>query len=322
MDDRIFIRFMKEQIIQKYIIFSSIFGIHIDRWKASNNEDTKYPYRIYFYKNNNIIGYIDCEVSNINNKAYSNFLYYFYLHHTNFNISGYYDSSTEQFTYNINDINNDTFDNIKGLLLVSNLYDNLGYCYYISSCLNTFKNNKKIFDLSFNDSKSSAILEIKDYTKGEVLGCYTDFCDNNLSINHSISKNKYCHYITDIRAFVDENDIVKLDLRFNDRSYRKEIYNNSYQLNKSFFESIDFNKISTNIKKCDSRFYKFINYIRKQLTFDNCSLYDILANYSFNIDDSHILTDIASSFKIENTGLNNKILIKMNCTRDKYLKKY
>ncbi len=63
MDKRIFNKYMNEQIIQKIGILGECFSINIDEWHPAK-ENSKYPHRIYFYQENNIVGYIDANTRN------------------------------------------------------------------------------------------------------------------------------------------------------------------------------------------------------------------------------------------------------------------
>ena len=313
MDKRVFREYMKEELIQKTILFSDVFGLSIDKWKTAKECDN-FPYRIYLYEKNNIVGYLDVEadICDIWGGKYiyiSN--YPIELYTPVGNIIGFYDQNS--FKFDFERINSDTVTEINGLFSVEKQLTNDNY--HIGAYL-SFKNNAEDFySVSFNHRCRNATLSIN---KNHELDDLQFYINSGLSISHrtNVVAGNYKN-MNDIHVEKDSSLSVIGTFKFNNIPiYKKDVtIENPVECSDRLDVLIDLEKVNKEIMNYDPHIFELIEEARKILQFPTnkgtISIYDKLAFHCFHKDEDKIKNSFIKDENVSNKLMKNPVLQKM-----------
>ena len=286
MDKRVFREFMRKDVVQKSIIFASVFGISITNWYGSNEND-KFPYRIYFYHGRNLVGYIDATVMQLGDSLFpsSDFPFEFF---TPIGImKGKFDSYQEYFSYNIEE-KNSHFDKIDGLFKIQTYQENDSKNYIIGSFTELKIQNKPLLSVSFNNCVGPKFA-VKSYQHvyeevEYVIGNTPKFVHYNYLNRNQKEK------LAEITLFQDnELEILtaKYDFLTMD-SYQNIIAGSDfYRPIWLTVREVDLKEVWKELENNDPRLLEFLNEVREEMIiYSNkskpISLYDRLATLSFS----------------------------------------
>lgn len=286
MENFAFREFMKNDVVQKTIIFADAFNLNIDGWKPVNSE--KYPYRINFYSANLLVGYIDIVTYEIGSSKYPKTDLPFVLFTPVGKIIGSFSTYLKLFRYYI-EKKTDSFEKIEGLFEVGKYSKEVGEDYRIGSFLNLYNLAGVFVKIDFN--KANYLIDIrKEHAKCiETVRLYIE--GEYLIIEHfNFPQLKERQDLAKIKMKVDfEAPMFRASFDFqNTELYQKDIKINKH----SFFPYwrrigyLDYNAISEEIAKNDPAMFQFIDEVRKSLTMlangiIPVSIYDKLAQLCF-----------------------------------------
>lgn len=318
MKKRVFREYMREELIQKTILFSDVFGLSIDKWKPAKESDN-FPYRIYLYEKNNIVGYLDIEadICDIWDDKYIYIRNYpIELYTPVGNIIGFYDQ--KYFKFNFETINSDTVTEINGFFSVEKELTN---DYYQIGAYLSFKNNAEDFyNVTFNHCIGNGTLNI---SKNHGLDDLQFYVNSGLSISHQtdvVAGNP--QNMNDIRIEEDNSLSVLGTFKFNGLpSYQKDVtIENPVECSNRLDVLIDLEKVNKEIMNHDSHIFELIEEVRNLLQFPTnkgtISTYDKLTFHCFHNDKDRIKHSFIKDENISKRLMKNPVLQKM-CTNHK-----
>lgn len=309
MDKKVFRKYMDEELIQKTVIFADVFGLSIDQWKPAK-ENSKFPYRIYLYEKNNIVGYLDVEKKEYGSSVSK---YPIELYTPVGNIVGYYNE--ERFNYSFEKTNSDTITQMRGLFSIKRQPQ---HNYEVKAYLE-FKNNAKdSYSVSFNDYINPGALHLSKNHALDDLFFYMNYGNQILSISHKT--NVVRGYYTDINSIIVTSNTPSTVLgtfQFNDFvPYEKDVtIENVVEDSQKSDTLIDLEKLNTEITNHDHRIFEFIDEVRESLSIPSnkgtISIYDKLAFHCFHNDKNNIKCSFIRDKNISEKLIKNPVLQKM-----------
>lgn len=287
MNSLVYQSYMRDEIIPKTVIFASAFGLTIDSFKTAD-EHGKYPYRIRFYRGNNIVGHMDLVVDERFGKLYPSWEYPFLLFTPVGNVSGHYLSSSNNnlFSYRLDLYDKDKVDSVRGIFEIHSSERNAlrNHNYFVGVSATSIKDGQEIADMTTNCCGSEVKFGVRSYEPFEEV-TYGYFCD--LYIYHRKKENREETLLSKISVSNSRAQKNDANLSFSDGS--------SYVLAKvgDTNGNIRFDLLNKEIMNHDSSFFEVIDRVRDNLTFPvyggSISLYDRFASLSYQ-DDSQFLS--------------------------------
>lgn len=287
MNSLVYQSYMRDEIIPKTVIFASAFGLTIDSFKTAD-EHGKYPYRIRFYRGNNIVGHMDLVVDERFGKLYPSWEYPFLLFTPVGNVSGHYLSSSNNnlFSYRLDLYNKDKVDSVRGIFEIHSSERNAlrNHNYFVGVSATSIKDGQEIADMTTNCCGSEVKFGVRSYEPFEEV-TYDYFCD--LYIYHRKIENREETLLSKISVSNSRAQKNDANLSFSDGS--------SYVLPKvgDTDGNIRFGLLDREIMNHDLSFFEVIDRVRDNLTFPvyggSISLYDRFARLSYQ-DNSQFLS--------------------------------
>lgn len=287
MNSLVYQSYMRDEIIPKTVIFASAFGLTIDSFKTAD-EHGKYPYRIRFYRGNNIVGHMDLVVDERFGKLYPSWEYPFLLFTPVGNVSGHYLSSSNNnlFSYRLDLYDKDKVDSVRGIFEIHSSERNAlrNHNYFVGVSATSIKDGQEIADMTTNCCGSEVKFGVRSYEPFEEV-TYGYFCD--LYIYHRKIENREETLLSKISVSNSRAQKNDANLSFSDGS--------SYVLPKvgDTDGNIRFGLLDREIMNHDLSFFEVIDRVRDNLTFPvyggSISLYDRFASLSYQ-DDSQFLS--------------------------------
>lgn len=293
MDKRVFREFMKRDIVQKSIIFASAFRVSITKWYGSNEND-KFPYRIYFYHGQNLVGYMDATTRQYGNDifTYNKFPFEFF---TPIGImKGTFNSYDECFCYDIEKSHNH-FDKVHGLFKIKTPQMSNTKDYIIGSYTKLEFQNDPLLHISFNncvdeaeftiESRQHFCEEVKFFVDSSPRFVHYNYLNRNqeeklaeitISKDDKYDRTKVITAKYDFPMMDSYQDIIS---RLDTNKYYAPIW--------STIREIDLRKVWVELEKKDPRLLEFINEVREEMIIYSdqskpVSLYDRMATLSFD----------------------------------------
>lgn len=310
MDKRVFRKYMNEEIVQKTIIFADVFGLSIDKWKPAK-EDSKFPYRIYLYEKNNIVGYLDVDKGKYGGEYIYVNRYPIVLYTPIGNVEGYYKDWS--FKYQMEEPNSDVITEMSGFFGIEKQISqsNYGIKGYVS-----FKSNTEdSYIVSFNNCIKYGTLCL---SKNNDLDTLSFNINNSLSISYktNVVGGNYKD-INNISVTTNTPSTVLGVFRFNDfPPYEKDITIENPDNGRQKLDTlVDLEKLNIEITNHDPRIFEFLDEVRELLSIPSSkgtiSIYDKLAFHSFNNDKSRIKQSLIRNKNVSEKLKKNPVLQKM-----------
>lgn len=273
MEQFAFREFMKNEVVQKIIIFADAFNLTIDGWRPANTDE--HPYRINFYNKGMLVGYIDITTYDVGSSRYTTSDMPFTLFTPMGKIEGQYNSHFELFEYDIQN-RKDAFEKIDGLFKIEGdrIYNINDGEYSISSTLKLTNLKGERIRVNFNRIASNYEVEIVKGTHNteETVRLYTSSAYLRIEHFHYPEFNKRVG-LTDIKIDLESRTTSHLGTFgfLNKEPYEKAFeieydQDRIYLLWWQILEQLSYSDISCEIEENDSRMLEFIEEIRKELT--------------------------------------------------------
>lgn len=184
MEKSVFKAYMREEIIQKSIIFGQAFNLTINSWGTKRN-DEKHPFRIYFYADKEYVGFVDAGINKYGDtifvKGEHPFVFYTPLgkvegtYRTGYNQAGYFSF--------VMPIKNAKLDSLDGLIEVGRT--GLDKKYIFGAMLSFYKDQKLVTKLNVGDTSLSNLFEVQRYEAPYDMVSF----GHSLNIRHTIAEN-------------------------------------------------------------------------------------------------------------------------------------
>lgn len=319
MNKIVFKEFMRRDVVQKSIIFASAFGISITKWYGSK-EDDKFPYRIYFYQGQNIVGYIDAIVEELGNNLYTSYHLPFEFFTPIGIMKGEFDSSNEIFCYDVEEKNNN-FDKIDGIFSIKTSQDNANKNYIIGSYIKLESQNKPLLHISFNKTVCQAEFEIESRQHFcEEIKYWINSTPHFVHYNY-LNRNQKEKLAEIIFTQSDISKVITAEYDFPTTGTYQDIItkpnsDNLYNPIWRMIRDVDLNSVWKELTENDPRLIEFINEVREEMIIYSkkskpISLYDRMATLCFGSPEYKNSFSLVQA-KRENMGLeNNPVLRKM-----------
>lgn len=295
-----FREFMKDNIVQKMVILAQCLGLEIEKWQPDRNE--KYPYRICFYTDDMMVGFIDSLTTNYGNLLLVSGKHPFTLYTPFGKVTGFYQNDNFNLEMPITD---KKFDYLKGVIEVKKQALRKDERYSVVSSLTLFNRDKALLHTEFGKGASSYVFAIERYTKPYDKVLY-DISDT-VHIEHGCMEGH--EFVKKIEASIDYNDIwqieePKCEVKVDDETYEvpigyKKRIKASFLPTDLLYKQTDFQPLYDEIMSLDPDLFKIIEETRSDLTFlangiSPVCLYDILARCTFYDSPRHPVLDFAS----------------------------
>jgi len=318
MEQFAFREFMKNDVVQKTIIFGDAFNLNIDGWRPANSKE--HPYRINFYSGSLLVGYIDVAVQEIGSLKYPETNMPFVLFTPIGKITGSFSTYLKLFSYCI-EKKTDSFDKIEDFFSVDKYRKEIGGDYHIGSYLTLNNLDGGLVRIVFN--QNSYFIEItKENAKcRETVRLYIE--GEYLIIEHfNFSQLKERQDLARIKMKVDfEANFFQASFDFqNTEVYQKDIKVNKHSIFIPYWRRlgyIDYSAIGEEIAKNDPAMFEFIDEIRNSLTLlangiTPVSIYDKLAQLCFFNEFDKFKFDFTRAQSKEVALTRNLVLKRMN----------
>lgn len=281
MESAVFKTYMRDEIIQKSIIFSRAFNLNINNWK-SELFDRAHPYRIYFYSDYKYVGYVDSEVDKIGNvispKSEHPFVFFTPLGKVEGTLTSRYIS---YFVFKM-PLKNSKIDFLEGLVTLIKTGNDKQYVF--SARLSFYQNKKLVINLNVGDA-SSNYFELQRFEEPF----------DTISFGHSLNM---IHSVVDNHESVE---IARAKVNLDGRRYSISEGNHlSYSLPLKFkddvpeeaqfgvrMQYVDLQPVYAELSKVDPDFFIPIDTTRDDLVFmangiTPINLYDLMTTMAYS----------------------------------------
>ena len=313
MEKFVFKIFMNKEIIQKTIIFADTFNLKVDGWRPANTHE--HPYRIVFYNDKMIVGYIDAETNYIGQvKVDMSFVLFTPVGSVIGNIS----TDTGRFKYSIEN-RKDSFESIEGVFMI-NKYDEKRERYHISSIVILNDLDTNLIRVIFDNSTNNYDIFISKQTAENYEVVKVNSFDSQMSLEHFDYPVTGRRYFAKINLDVEgSNDFVPVNFEFLDKgAYRKDIDflcdASRYLSYRKKFGLINYDAFAREISENDLRMFSLIDEVKEDLTFlangiTPVSIYDRMAQLCFYDKIDKFKLDFTRSQNVE-IALKHSLVLK------------
>ena len=312
MEKTVFKAYIRDEIIQKTVIFSRAFNLTINKWHT-NEYDKEHPYRVYFYVDNEIVGYIDAETNKIGDTIYVQNEFPFVLYTPLGKIKGAFSSGYAHAGYFVfkMPLKNSKIDFLDGLVTI--IKTGLDRKYIFSAGLSFYQKQELVTMLNVGDTSSNYLFEIERYeepydsvTLSHSLSLVHDIAENHVPIEVARAKISLDMMHCKIRAH--GQDVCCMPLEYKEGVPKEGQYNIKPQY-------VDFRPVYAKLLNVDPDLFKTIDATRSDLVFmangiTPVNLYDLVTSMAFDRSMLYI-RELAHTEETDINLENNPVLKRM-----------
>lgn len=312
MEDFAFKNYMKNEVVQKTIIFADTLSLKITGYTPSKNPDT--PYRMNLYNNDDLVGYID-EVVDEDDSQYIHTELPVVLFTPLGKVTGRFSTHFNNFSYDLENWSKEVA-NLNGIFKIARtgLYQDQKFA--ISSYINLETPEGQRLYVSFNRACSTN--EVSLDTEGEKATLYCG--GDGLSVKHIIyPSHNTPQILTGVYVDLQKKPLATFNF-INIPTYTKPITTSDRVLDSwpvtMKAEALDFSEVMSEVDGNDPSLKDFIAKVRNVLTISAngitpFSLYDKMASVCFQGDDEYYKYTFAKAEEMPIAQNTNQTLIRM-----------